>query len=35
MIYDPYAEHMQLDPYPAYQHFRDEEPCAYNLEMDF
>ena len=35
MIYDPYAERMQLDPYPVYAHFRDQEPCAYNREMDF
>lgn len=35
MIYDPYAESMQLDPYPAYEHFRDHEPCAYNPDMDF
>ena len=35
MIYDPYAERMQLDPYPVYEHFRDREPCAYNREMDF
>jgi cytochrome P450 len=35
VIYDPYAERMQLDPYPVYAHFRDQEPCAYNREMDF
>ena len=35
MIYDPYAREMQEDPYPAYRHFRDEEPCAYNPDMDF
>ncbi len=35
MIYDPYSRAMQEDPYPAYAHFRDEEPCAYNPEMDF
>jgi cytochrome P450 len=35
MLYDPYAEHMQLDPYPAYEHFLAEEPCTYNAERDF
>jgi cytochrome P450 len=35
MLYDPYAEHMQVDPYPVYQHFRENEPCAYNPNMDF
>lgn len=35
MIYDPYAREMQEDPYPAYRHFRDEEPCTYNPKMDF
>jgi len=35
MIYDPYSRDMQNDPYPAYRHFRDEEPCAYNPDMDF
>jgi cytochrome P450 len=34
-VYDPYAEEMQLDPYPAYATFRDDEPCTYNPEMDF
>jgi len=35
MIYDPYARNFQADPYPMYRYFRDEEPCAYNPEMDF
>lgn len=35
MIYDPYSRDMQHDPYPAYRHFRDEEPCSYNPQMDF
>lgn len=35
MQYDPYSREMQLDPYPIYRHFRDEEPCAYNDAMDF
>ncbi len=35
MLYDPYAEYMQLDPYPAYEHFLAEEPCAYNPQRDF
>lgn len=35
MIYDPYARDMQHDPYPAYRHFLDEEPCTYNPKMDF
>ncbi len=35
MIYDPYAEHMQVDPYPTYEHFRENEPCTYNANMDF
>ena len=35
MIYDPYSREMQEHPYPAYQHFRDEEPCHYNPERDF
>ncbi len=35
MIYNPYAEDMQLDPYPTYAHFRDSEPCSYNPDMDF
>jgi len=35
MRYDPYSREMQEDPYPAYAHFRDEEPCAYNPRMDF
>lgn len=35
MIYDPYSRPFQEDPYPLYRHFRDEEPCAHNPDMDF
>lgn len=35
MIYNPYARPFQEDPYPLYKHFRDNEPCSYNAEMDF
>jgi cytochrome P450 len=35
MRYDPYARDMQVDPYPTYRYFRDEEPCTYNANMDF
>ena len=35
MIYDPYSRDFQEDPYPLYKHFRDEEPCTYNPDMDF
>ncbi len=35
MIYDPFSIEMQEDPYPAYKHFRDEEPCTYNPDIDF
>ena len=35
MIYEPYSRPFQEDPYPLYKHFRDEEPCAYNPDMDF
>jgi cytochrome P450 len=35
MIYEPYSRPFQEDPYPLYKHFRDEEPCAYNPQMDF
>jgi len=35
MIYDPYSRDFQQDPYPRYKHFRDNEPCAYNPDMDF
>jgi cytochrome P450 len=35
MIYDPYSRPFQEDPYPLYKHFRDEEPCSYNPDMDF
>ena len=35
MIYDPYSREMQLDPYPTYRYFRDDEPCHYNPERDF
>jgi cytochrome P450 len=34
-MYDPYARDMQNDPYPAYRHFLEAEPCAYNEKMDF
>jgi cytochrome P450 len=26
---------MQEDPFPAYRHFLEKEPCAYNPKMDF
>ena len=35
MLYDPYAEHMQIDPFPTYRYFLEEEPCTYSPEMDF
>lgn len=35
MLYEPYSRRFQEDPYPLYKHFRDEEPCAYNPQMDF
>ena len=35
MIYDPYSRPFQEDPYPLYKHFRDNEPCTYNPDMDF
>ena len=35
MQYNPYSRDMQVDPYPTYQYFRDEEPCTYNRDMDF
>jgi cytochrome P450 len=35
MIYDPFSREMQHDPYPAYKHFRDNEPCTYNSRLDF
>ncbi|HXK22831.1 MAG TPA: cytochrome P450 [Myxococcota bacterium] len=35
MIYDPYSRPFQEDPYPLYQHFRDQEPCTYNPQADF
>ncbi|MFP8877425.1 MAG: cytochrome P450 [Myxococcota bacterium] len=35
MIYDPYSRPFQEDPYPLYKHFRDDEPCTYNPDMDF
>ena len=35
MIYDPYSRPFQEDPYPLYKHFRDNEPCSYNPDMDF
>ncbi len=33
--YDPYARSMQEDPFPAYRHFLEHEPCTYNAKMDF
>src|SRR5262245_32392273 len=35
MLYDPYSRAMQEDPFPAYHHFLEREPCAYNPKMDF
>jgi len=35
VIYDPYSRRFQEDPYPLYKHFRDEDPCTYNPDMDF
>lgn len=35
MIYDPYSREMQEDPFPAYHHFLENEPCTYNPKMDF
>lgn len=35
MIYQPYSRPFQEDPYPLYKHFRDEDPCSYNPDMDF
>jgi len=35
MLYEPYSRPFQEDPYPLYAHFRDEEPCSYNPDMDF
>ena len=35
MLYDPYSRAMQEDPFPAYRHFLEHEPCAYNPKMDF
>ena len=35
VIYDPYSRECQIDPYPLYKHFRDNEPCTYNAKMDF
>jgi cytochrome P450 len=35
MLYDPYARAMQEDPFPAYHHFLEHEPCSYNPRMDF
>ena len=35
MIYNPYSREMQVDPYPTYAWFRDNEPCTYNRDMDF
>jgi cytochrome P450 len=35
MQYDPYSRAMQEDPFPAYRHFLEREPCTYNPKMDF
>jgi len=35
MLYDPYSRAMQEDPFPAYRHFLEHEPCSYNAKMDF
>ena len=35
LIYDPYSRPFQEDPYPLYKQLRDEQPCAYNPDMDF
>jgi cytochrome P450 len=35
MLYDPYSRAMQEDPFPAYRHFLEHEPCAYNPKLDF
>jgi cytochrome P450 len=35
MLYDPYSRSMQEDPFPAYRHFLEHEPCTYNAKMDF
>lgn len=35
MNYDPYSRPFQEDPYPLYRRLRDEQPCAYNPDMDF
>jgi cytochrome P450 len=35
MQYDPYARAIQDDPFPAYRHFLEHEPCTYNPRMDF
>jgi cytochrome P450 len=35
MLYDPYARAIQDDPFPAYRHFLEHEPCTYNEAMDF
>ncbi len=34
MLYEPYSKQLQEDPFPAYRHFLENEPCAYNPEMD-
>jgi cytochrome P450 len=34
-VYAPYSHPYQEDPYPLYAHFRDNEPCTYNPDMDF
>jgi len=35
LIYDPYSRPFQENPYPLYRQLRDEQPCAYNPDMDF
>ena len=35
MLYDPYSRAIQEDPFPAYRHFLEDEPCTYNPKMDF
>jgi len=35
MLYDPYARAIQEDPFPAYRHFLEDEPCTHNPKMDF
>ena len=35
MLYDPYSRAIQEDPFSAYRHFLEDEPCTYNPKMDF